>query len=319
MPGAVRVFVLAALAMTAFAANSVLARMALDTDEIDPGTFTVARLVSGAVILALVVAGRPVQDSRAAPGDDQRGTRRGRAWWVEGSWRSAVLLLSYAATFSYAYVSLGAAAGALVLFAVVQTVIFTAALRSGERPGVTGWSGLALAVAGLLALVAPGARAPDPGGVLLMAVAGLAWAGYTLRGRGVTRPVHATAGNFARSLPLALALSVPLLVLRRDDLHANALGIGLAVLSGAVASGLGYVLWYTVLPWLTRVQSGIVQLAPAPLAAVAGLLVLGEPITARVVVASVLILGGVALGVLRPRVTARPGTAPRTSGLPRQE
>lgn len=281
-----RVSLLAALAMTAFAANSVLARLALGGGEIDPATFTLLRLLAGASVLVLIVR-KPAAVDR-------------RVWAGAGSWPSAVLLLTYAVSFSYAYVNLGAATGALVLFAVVQTVMFTAAMRSGERPGLAGWSGLALAVAGLVMLVAPGVSRPDPIGALLMSVAGVAWAGYTLRGRGSGRPVLVTAGNFLRSVPLAVALWVPVLLLRREAVHVGAEGAVLAVISGAVASGLGYALWYTVLPWLTRAQSGIVQMAPAPLAAIGGLAVLGEPITAKVLLSSLLILSGVLIGVLRP-------------------
>jgi drug/metabolite transporter (DMT)-like permease len=286
-----RVPILASLAMIAFAANSVLARLALGDRGIDPGTFTLLRLLAGASVLVFIV--------RLSPTKDRHNLR------AVGSWSSATLLLTYAATFSYAYVNLGAATGALTLFAVVQTVMFTAAVRSGERPGIAGFTGLALALAGLVALVGPGVSRPDPMGALLMSVAGVAWAGYTLRGRRSDRPVLVTAGNFLRSVPLALALWMPMLLLHREAVHVGAKGVVLAVISGAVASGLGYALWYTVLPWLTRAQSGIVQMAPAPLATLGGLAVLGEPITAKLLLASFLILSGVLIGVLRPRKNAR--------------
>jgi drug/metabolite transporter (DMT)-like permease len=281
-----------ALAMVAFAANSVLARLALERGHIDAGTFTLVRLGSGAVALWLLVRGT------ARVGEDQV-----RA----GSWGSGALLFTYAATFTFAYLTLGAATGALVLFAVVQTVIFTVALRAGERPGWSGWTGFAVALAGLVALVAPGVTSPDPAGVAVMAAGGVAWGFYSLRGRRSATPVADTAGNFVRSVPMAVALSVVLLVSGHPPDVDGVTGVLLAVLSGAVASGLGYALWYTVLPWLTRTQSGIVQLAPAPIAALAGLAVLGEPITARMVLASALILGGVLLGVLSREV--RPVTA----------
>jgi drug/metabolite transporter (DMT)-like permease len=281
------------LAMVAFAANSVLARLALDRDHVDAGTFTLVRLASGAVVLWLIV----------------RGAARPARERVEGgSWWSAALLLAYAACFSFAYLTLGAATGALVLFAVVQTVIFTAALWAGERPGWAGWTGLGLALAGLVSLVAPGVTAPDPAGVALMAAAGVAWGFYSLRGRRSATPVADTAGNFVRSVPLAAALFAGLLLFGHSPEVEGATGVLLAVLSGAVASGLGYALWYTVLPWLTRTQSGIVQMTPAPIAALAGLALLGEPITARVLLASGLILGGVLLGVVRRQVRP-PGPA----------
>jgi drug/metabolite transporter (DMT)-like permease len=273
--------------MIAFAANSVIGRLALGDGGIDPGTFTLLRLLAGALVLFFIVRFSSARDRQKLN--------------VLGSWSSATLLLIYAATFSYAYVNLGAATGALVLFAVVQTVMFTVAMRSGERPGIASVAGLALAVAGLIALVGPGVSRPDPIGALLMSVAGLAWASYTLRGRGGDRPVLVTAGNFLRSAPLALALWVPVLLLHREAVYVGAKGVGLAVLSGAVASGLGYAIWYTVLPSLTRAQSGIVQMAPAPLATLGGLVLLGEPITAKILLASFLILSGVLIGVLRPR------------------
>lgn len=277
--------------MIAFAANSVIARLALSNHEIDPGTFTLIRLLAGAFALVGIVF---------------YSTRRaGLKMKVAGSWSSAIFLLIYAATFSYAYLKLGAATGALVLFAVVQTVMFGVAIRLGERPGVIGVTGLILAVAGLVALVGPGVSRPDPNGTLLMSIAGTAWAGYTLRGRGSDRPVLDSAGNFLRSAPLVLVLWLLTMLIHRDAIHSGAKGIGLAILSGAVTSGLGYALWYTVLPSLTRAQSGIIQLAPAPLATVGGLVILGEPITMRISLASILVLSGVLIGVLRRPTKAR--------------
>lgn len=282
-----RVPILAALAMTAFAANSVIARLAMGDNGIDPGTFTLFRLLAGALVLASIVR--------------ISSARIGRNWKVGGSWSSATLLLAYAAMFSYAYVNLGAATGALLLFAVVQTVTFTAAVRAGEEVGFAGVAGLILAVIGMVALVGPGVSRPDPVGVLLMCVAGIAWAGYTLRGRGGERPVFVTAGNFLRSVPLVLAFRLLVLNFHGGAVVISAKGIALAILSGAVASGLGYALWYTILPSLTRAQSGIVQMAPAPIATLGGLALLGEPITAKILLASILILSGVLLGVWRPR------------------
>lgn len=275
--------------MTAFAANSVLARLALGDGEADAGSFTVVRLASGALVLAALA-------SRHTPP---------RQWLAFGSWTSAAMLVVYATAFSYAYLRLGAGTGALVLFAAVQTVIFAAALRAGERPGRRGWLGLVLAGLGMVTLAAPSATAPDALGLILMIAAGSAWAVYTLRGRGTTRPVDATAANFVRGAPLAVAVVIPLVALAPDSgVHMSPQGAGLALLSGIVASGLGYAVWYLVLPRLTRVQSGLVQLTPAPLAMVAGLLLLSEPITGQVLLASVLILGGVALGVTRTSAAA---------------
>ncbi len=271
--------------MTAFAANSLIARLALGNRGIDPATFSLLRLASGAFALISIVVFSATRDSRKLE--------------VLGSWISASLLLVYAATFSYAYISLGAATGALVLFAVVQSVMLSVALRSGERPGVAGIVGLVLALTGLIALVGPGLSRPSPTGAFLMSIAGVAWAGYTLRGRGSDRPVLESAGNFLRSIPLALALWLLLVLLNRQAVHVDSRGLGLAILSGAVTSGLGYALWYTVLPSLSRSQSGIIQMAPAPLATVGGLVLLGEPITAQLLLASFLVLSGVLIGVLR--------------------
>lgn len=280
-----RVPVLAALAMIAFAANSVIARLALGKRGIDPGTFTLLRLVAGALALVCIVLLSTMRN---------RGNLQ-----IAGSWSSAIMLLIYAAAFSYAYLELGAATGALVLFAVVQTVMFVVALRSGERPGLAGIFGLVLAVAGLVVLVGPGLSRPDPIGAWLMSMAGISWAAYTLRGRGSDRAVLDTAGNFVRSVPLALALWLIAVLIHRDSVHVGVRGVGLAILSGAVTSGLGYAIWYTVLPSLTRAQSGIIQMLPAPLAALGGLALLGEPITAKILLASLLILSGVLIGVLR--------------------
>lgn len=280
-----RVPMLALLAMIAFAANSVIARLALGNRGIDPGTFTFLRLVAGALALFCIVLFSTRRDRRTLE--------------LAGSWLSATLLFMYAAAFSFAYLELGAATGALILFAVVQTVMFVVALGSGERPGIAGIAGLVLAVAGLVALLGPGAARPNPIGASLMCIAGVSWASYTLRGRGSDRPVLVTAGNFLRSVPLALVLWLLTFVLYRNLVHVGVKGVGLAILSGAVTSALGYAIWYAVLPSLTRAQSGIIQMLPAPLATLGGLALLGEPITAKLLLASFLILSGVLIGVLR--------------------
>ena len=271
--------------MIAFAANSVIARSALGDRGIDPGSFTLLRLVAGAFVLAGIVLLSTTRDLQKLE--------------FAGSWLSASLLLIYAAAFSYAYLELGAATGALVLFAVVQTVTFVVAIKSGERPGIAGSSGLALALMGLVVLVGPDVSRPDPLATLLMSIAGIAWTAYTLRGRGSDRPVLVSAGNFLRSVPLVLVLWLLEVLVHRHSVHLGAKGVGLAILSGAVTSGLGYAIWYTVLPSLTRAQSGIIQMLPAPLATLGGLALLSEPITAKILLASFLILSGVLIGVLR--------------------
>jgi drug/metabolite transporter (DMT)-like permease len=273
----------AAIAMVAFAANSLLTRGALDDRSIGAGTFSLVRLVSGAVVLVAIARLRAGTWSPLLAGPVP--------------WRPAAYLFGYVAAFSFAYLRLGAATGALVLFGTVQVVLYGVALRRGERPGLSGWTGLVLAFAGLVALVAPGVSAPDAVGVALMVLAGVSWAAYTLAGRGSVDPILTSARNFAVSVPIAVVLEL-VAVVGGEGVHATPRGLGLAVLSGAVASGLGYALWYSVLPWLSRVQSGILQMAPPPLAVVGGLLLLGEPISLRVGLASLLIVTGVAVGVI---------------------
>ena len=276
--------VVTALAMVAFAANSVLARLALAEQDIDPGTYTIIRLGSGTLFLVSLVY-------------LSRGTRP-RAVVAKGSWLSAAALFTYAAGFSYAYISLGSGTGALILFGVVQAVIIGTALLRGDRPGWGTYLGLTIALMGLVHLVAPGVSAPDPVGTALMALAGVGWAVYTLRGRGAANPLVLTGANFLLSLAFCAALGA--LVLSFGVAEVSARGAVLAVTSGAIASGLGYTIWYAVLPRLTRAQAGVIQLSPVPLAAAGGLLLLGEPLTMRLVVATVFILGGVALAVLTP-------------------
>lgn len=279
--------VVTALAMVAFAANSVLARLALTDPDIDPGTYTIIRLTAGTLFLVPLV----FLSRRLHP----------RAVVATGSWLSAAALFLYAAGFSYAYVSLNAGTGALIMFGVVQAVILGTALLRGDRPGWGTYLGLSVALVGLVYLVAPGVSAPDPLGAFLMALAGVGWALYTLRGRGAASPLVLTASNFLHSLVFCTALGVLVLTLGLEEVSAE--GALIAAASGALASGLGYSLWYAVLPHLSRAQAGVVQLSPVPLAAAGGLLLLGEPLTMRLAVATVFILGGVALAVLTP---ARP-------------
>lgn len=276
--GMVRLAALTSLTMLAFAANSLLCRAALGEPVIDAASFTAVRLASGALTLWLLLRWRGA-------------TARG-----DGDWPAAGLLFLYAIAFSFAYLSLSAATGALILFGFVQLTMQGAALLAGERlPGLA-WAGLALAVGGLVYLLLPGLDAPDPLGALLMATAGVAWGLYSLRGRGVANPLRATAGNFMRSVPLALLALLPVL----GHAGMNAEGASLAVASGALASGLGYALWYRVLPRLKASQAATVQLSVPVIAALGGVLLLGEPLGGRLVAASLAVLGGITL-VLRRR------------------
>lgn len=210
-----------------------------------------------------------------------------------GSWLAGALLFAYAAAFSFAYNSLSAGTGALILFGCVQATMILIALRSGERPHRMEWVGLIAGLAGLVYLVLPGLTAPSPVGSALMAVAGIAWGLYSLRGRKVAEPTRATTANFVRAVPFALLVSA--ITLR--DLSLTPSGALLAVLSGAVTSGLGYVLWYTTLKQLQVTQAAIVQLSVPVIAAVGGVIFLAEDLSLRLVVSSVMILGGVGLSL----------------------
>lgn len=276
-----RIIALTALTMLAFAGNSLLCRLALQETAIDPASFTSIRLASGALLLWLVVrCGRSGRSGRSGRGD----------------WRSAGALFAYAAGFSFAYLSLTAATGALLLFAAVQATMIGAALWRGERLLRLQVVGLLLALAGLVGLLLPGLAAPPPAGALLMLGAGVAWGVYSLRGAGASHPTLVTAGNFLRAALLALLPSL----LLWPRLSLDGAGVGYAIASGALASALAYAIWYAVLPALTATRAASVQLSVPVLAALGGVVLLGEPLTLRLVLASLAILCGIAL-VLRGR------------------
>jgi drug/metabolite transporter (DMT)-like permease len=279
--------------MVAFAGNSLLCRLALKQTKIDAASFTLIRIVSGAIALQLIIW--------------MRKRPRGKA----GSWPSALALFAYAAGFSFAYVSLPAGTGALLLFGAVQTTMIIWALRTGERLRARQRIGLALALAGLVALVFPGISAPPLGGSILMLSAGVAWGIYSLRGKGAGDAASATAGNFLRAVPMAAVLSAALFPWARLDRT----GIGYAILSGAIASGMGYAIWYTVLPTLGSARAATVQLSVPVLAAAGGILFLGEPITLRSVLASVAVLGGIALVTLGMQTSHRSLLQERVNSL----
>lgn len=274
------VVVLTAFTLVAFATNSLLCRMALGGQLVDPVSFATLRLVSGA--LALIPVARMAGET-GAPGT------------AMGSWRSGTALFAYAAAFSLAYVSLSTGMGALILFGTVQVTMMGAALNAGEKLRPAQWTGFALAIGGLIYLVLPGISAPDPLGALLMAVSGVAWGLYSIAGKGVSAPLAATAGNFLRTVPMALVASA--LAISRIHLHPS--GVMLALVSGMITSGIGYVLWYKTLPKLTTTQASIVQLVVPVLAALGGVVFLSERVSIRLVTASALILGGVAFAVLK--------------------
>lgn len=271
---AVRTFAYTSLAMVAFAANSVLCRAALGQSVIDASSFAVIRVVSGAAMLWLIWT-----LSRS-----QRGS-------VSVDWRSALMLFLYAVTFSFAYVTLETGTGALLLFGLVQLTMISVGLWQGQRPNALAWAGMVVAIAGLLYLVAPGLSAPSLHGAVLMGIAGIAWGIYSLRGKRVHEPITATTGNFMGAVPMALIVWLFFL----QDLNLNATGVMLATVSGALTSGVGYVIWYTALPGLTPTKAASVQLSVPAIAGLGGVLLLSEPLTIRLVVATVAILGGIAI------------------------
>lgn len=281
VPSAARVATLAAAALVCFAANSLLCRAALGPDRIDPGAFTAVRIGSGATALAGLLA----VSRRTRPSG--------------GSWTSSLSLFSYAAAFSLAYVRIRAGVGALVLFALVQATMVGYGVATGARLGVRGWAGGVLATVGLAWLTLPGAGAPDAAGVVLMAISGVAWGIYSIRGRRSVQPLATTADNFLRATPLGLVF----VAAQASAVRVTPAGLALAAASGALASGAGYAVWYAVLPALGPARAGTLQLAVPVLAAVGAAALLREPVTFRFAGAGLAILAGVALSVMRP---ARP-------------
>lgn len=266
------------VAMIAFAANSVLCRLALDTYGTDPASFSLLRLIAGAGALFLIIS---ISNST-----EQSLLR-------SGEWRAAIFLAVYILGFSFAYITLDAGTGALILFSVVQLAMMGVAIYEGERPTVLEWLGWLLALAGIVVLVSPGVSAPSPIGLLLMAIAGLAWAAYTLRGRGVVAPLLSTGGNFI----YATIIAIPTCLVFIDVNSLSWQGVTLAIASGAIASGVGYAIWYAVLPHISTMRAALVQLSVPVLAAVGGILFIGEAVSVRFIVSCALVLGGIALAI----------------------
>ena len=315
--------ILTLFAMIAFASNSLLCRAALKQTNIDAATFTFVRIFSGALALWLVMKMRIwlIVDRTATPLADCSETRvrfpsppsspKGKGdlfslrekvrmrvldWKDAGNWISAVALFAYAAGFSFAYTSLLAGTGALLLFGAVQATMILWGLYKGERLNAIQIVGFIVAVTGLVVLVFPGLSAPPLIGSILMLGAGVAWGIYSLRGKGERNPASVTTGNFVRAVPFAAALGI----IFAPSANYNLAGINYAVISGAVTSGLGYIIWYSALPGLRAASAATVQLSVPVLAATGGILLLGEPITVRYMLASVAVLGGIALVVATP-------------------
>ena len=362
--GSLRTAIATVLALIGFAANSVLCRKALGSHAIDAWSFTCIRLGGGALALFLIVRLRAAAAMRSANRDANPVRRADRdapsmrradldapsvryadrdarsntsssgdrsAPAARGSWASAFALFAYAGAFSLAYLRLGAGVGALVLFACVQATMIGCGIVRGERPSRVEWSGIAIALAGLVLLTLPGAVAPDPIGFALMMIAGIAWGAYSVRGRSSRAPLVSTADNFARSVPMALGATVLMAAataamasagafaggsFASSDMHVESSGVWLALASGCVASGLGYSLWYSALPGLTAARAAIVQLVVPILAAALGIAILGEHLTARLSCSALMILGGVALAIAGRRKPAVAATAARIGADP---
>lgn len=271
-----KAFFYTGFALIAFAFNSILCRLALGTEAIDAASFTVIRLISGAVVLVIINQFFVKKETKG------------------GNWFSAFFLFGYAICFSFAYISLTTATGALILFGCVQATMIIAALLSGERPKVLEWIGLLFALGGLIYLVFPGLSAPPIFSSLLMMCAGVAWGFYTLRGKGSSDPLADTTGNFVRAVPMILLCSVPFI----SQIHLSNEGILPAVLSGAIASGLGYSVWYAALKFHTATRAAVLQLSVPALAAIGGVVFLAEIISFRLLLATALILGGIGMAIL---------------------
>jgi drug/metabolite transporter (DMT)-like permease len=273
-PGTLFTATATTVAMIAFASNSILCRLALAPGAIDAPTFTTVRLVSGAATLLLIAL------------STGRANRRGAGNWISGA-----MLFIYAICFSLAYIDLSIATGALILFCAVQITMIIAAIVTGERPQPLQWLGLLAALGGVTYLVSPGLEAPSPSGSVLMTASGVAWGIYTLRGRGSADPISATTDNFVRAVPFILIVGVAML----GGAHATRRGVILAVGSGALTSGIGYVVWYMALRGLTATRAATVQLTVPVIAALGGVLFMSEAISLRLAVATAAILGGVGL------------------------
>jgi drug/metabolite transporter (DMT)-like permease len=267
-----------AFALIAFAANSVLNRLALGGNMMDAGSYITLRLVSGAITLWLINA----------------FSKRNIGWKLRGSPLSAFLLFLYGVCFSFAYRSLTSGTGAFILFGTVQTTMLTVGLSRGEKPHILEWLSLLIALSGLMYILFPGLSAPDPLGAFLMVTTGIAWAFYTLRGKGVKDPLETTATNFIFSVPMILCIYF----LNFPKTHVNTEGVAYAVASGAIASGVGYVVWYAALRGLTTTQAALLQLSVPVIAAFGGIIFLSETLTTRLIIGGILIIGGVTLALV---------------------
>jgi drug/metabolite transporter (DMT)-like permease len=279
-----RAILLTSVTMVAFAGNSLLCRLALRDASIDPASFTSIRLLSGALTLLFIVM----------------LTRRRHALRQNGGWMSSVVLVFYAITFSYAYVSLSAGAGALILFGCVQGTMIAVGLWRGDRPGGLEWLGWLLAFGGMTWLVLPGSEAPPAGGALLMAAAGVGWGLYSLRGQSESDPVASNATNFLLSIVFIAVLTG----LTWSTAELTTRGIVIAIVAGSITTGIGYVIWYAALDYLTAMQAALVQLSVPAIATAGGVLMLSEPLSLRMIASSTLVLGGICIALVTRQRTA---------------
>ncbi len=272
-----KAFLLTSFALTAFAFNSILCRLALGGGDIDPAAFTAIRLVSGAIVLATIL----------------RLSDKTQTVARSGNWTSAFCLFAYAITFSFAYVGLTTATGALILFGFVQITMITLTIWAGVRPSPLEWSGLVVAFGGLIYLVLPGLSTPSLISSVLMAVAGISWGFYSLRGKQSSAPLADTTRNFIRAVPMAVVV----LVFFLPQVTLSTRGAYLAVLSGAIASGIGYTVWYVALNYHTATRAAVLQLSVPVIAAGGGWVFMSETAELRLLIAAALVLGGIALTI----------------------
>ena len=266
------------MALIAFAANSVLCRLALGDYAIDASSFTIIRLLSGTVVLLIIIG----------------VTQNVTGVSAKGSWTASFMLFLYAITFSFAYISLDTGTGALILFGSVQITMILLSLISGTRLHFTEWAGVTIAFTGFVYLILPGVTTPSMIGFLLMTVAGVAWGIYTLKGRGSKSPLMDTACNFLRTTPLVILLTI----ITINNAHYSSEGILLALLSGGITSGIGYTIWYIALGSLSSTQAAVLQLSVPVIAAFGGVIFVSEVITFRLSVSATMVLGGILMVVL---------------------
>lgn len=277
---------LTALALIAFAANSVLCRLALGNEAIDAASFTVIRLLSGIIMLFIIMCATQLIKQSAIPNNEKTSSK--------GSWFGSVLLFVYAVTFSYAYISLDTGTGALILFGTVQITMIVLSLISGTRLHSSEWTGVIIAFIGFIYLILPDITTPSVTGFVLMTISGIAWGIYTLQGRSCENPLTDTAYNFLRTIPLITILTI----ISLKGMNYTTEGIVLAALSGGIASGIGYAIWYIALGGLSSSQAAVLQLSVPAIAALGGVIFVSEAITLRFAISSAMVLGGILLVVI---------------------